>query len=302
MRDLVLALSLLAAASTASAQALPTTRIDVSGDGLVAHLFRPSAPGRYPGVLLVGGSDGGIGGQEMAELLAGRGIAAMALAYFGMPGLPEELDRIPLEYLDRGLDLLLARPDVDAERVGMGGVSKGGELALLVASRRPEIRAVAVFVPSGVVWQSITRTWAPTSSWSHGGTGLPFVPYGEAPRGSPIVDFYLNGLAQISPESLAAATIAVERINGPILLLSGKADNLWPSTRLSEMVVARLRAKGFRHAVEHVAYEDAGHSISSIRDSVTRLGGTEEGNRAAQLDARRRFLALFQEHLSGERR
>ncbi len=297
-RALTIAAVLAASAPHVTAQDEASAQLDVSGVGLVAHVVRPAAPGRYPAVLLVGGSGGGIDWQsQMARLLADRGVAAMALAYFRMPGLAEELERIPLEYIDQGLTLLRAQPYVDSTRVGIGGVSKGGELALLVASLRPEIRAVATFVPSGVVFQSITPTFGRSSSWSYRGQELPFVPYGEAPRGSPIVEYYRQGLAQISADSLEAATIKVDRINGPILLLSGRDDTLWPSTTLSDMVVDRLTAKGFPHAVEHIAYDDAGHLISSIRDSVTQRGGTEAGNRAAQLDARRRFLGFFQTHL-----
>lgn len=38
-------------------------------------------------------------------------------------------------------------------------------------------------------------------------------------------------------EDKAAASIAVEKINGPAMVISGTDDQLWPSTRLSEMVV-----------------------------------------------------------------
>jgi hypothetical protein len=64
------------------------------------------------------------------------------------------------------------------------------------------------------------------------------------------------------------------------------------------MVVSRLRAKGFGHPVDHVAYDDAGHLISSIRaDDVTRRGGTQAGNSFAQRDGQARFLAFFEKAL-----
>jgi dienelactone hydrolase len=296
---LVLALMLELLPPTAVAKTASVVRVDVCGVGRVAHLHRPAAPGRYPAVLLVGGSGGGIGWQDqMGELLARRGVVALALAYFGMPGLASELDRIPLEYVNHALTLLATHPAVDSTRVGIGGVSKGGELALLVASLQPMVRAVAVFVPSGLVFQGVTRNFASISSWSYRGQEIPYVPYGNAPQGSPIVEFYRTGVAGLDAEALEAATIKVEQINGPILMLSGREDNLWPSTPLSEGVVDRLRAKGFSHPVEHIAYENAGHLISSIRDSVTFRGGTEAGNRQAQLDGQRRFLEFFERALA----
>ncbi len=272
---------------------------DVSSAGLVARIHRPATPGPHPAVLLLGGSGGGIGWQdEMGALLAERGFVTLALAYFGMEGLPAELERIPLEYVEHGLTYLRLQPDVDSLRVGVGGVSKGGELALLLASMHDEIRAVAAFVPSGIVFQSVAEGFPKTGSWTRGGRELPFVPYGQVESPRAIGDFYVAGIEQADSALLAEATIPVERIAGPVLVLSGREDNLWPSTALGERVIERLEATGFPHPHEHVAYEDAGHIISSVRDEdVSRRGGTEEGNRRAQVDARRRFLEFFERHL-----
>jgi dienelactone hydrolase len=289
----VLALALMS--PRAAAQEIES--IDVGG-GLVAHLFRPAGEGPHPGVLLLGGSGGGIDWQdEMGEILARHGFETLALAYFGMEGLPRELEHIPLEYVEHGLTALRLQPDVDSLRLGVAGVSKGGELALLVASLHPEIRAVAAFVPSGVVFQSIAEGFPRTSSWSRGGREVPFVPYGQVadPRG--ILDFYVAGLQQADSSTVAAATIPVERINGPVLVLSGRGDNLWPSSRLGEMVIERLDRHRFPHEHTHIAYEDAGHLISNIREEdVSRRGGTEEGNRRAQVDAQQRFLDFWERH------
>jgi dienelactone hydrolase len=175
-------------------------------------------------------------------------------------------------------------------------VSKGGELALLIASRHPEIKAVAGFVPSGLVFQSVASGYPLTSSWTYQGKDLPFVPYGKVENPKSTAEIYRAGIEQAG--SLEAATIPVERIRGPILLLSGQSDNLWPSTLLSDMIVNRLHKKNFKYAVEHIAYPEAGHLISSIRtDDVTRRGGTAEGNRKAQIDGQRRFLDFFAKNL-----
>ncbi|MEO8027718.1 MAG: acyl-CoA thioester hydrolase/BAAT C-terminal domain-containing protein [Bryobacteraceae bacterium] len=277
----------------------PAAYLDVRDGGMVAHVYRPPGTGRAPAVLLLGGSGGGIGWQdEMAKLLGARGVVAMALAYYGMDNLPKQLERIPLEYFDHAIDWLARQDYVDPKKIAIGGVSKGSELALLVASRRPEICGVAAFAPSGLVFQSVAAGYPLTSSWSLKGKDVPFVPYGKVDNPKSTGDFYRAGIAQA--ESLDAATIPVEKIRGPILLLSGREDNLWPSTMLAERVVNRLREHGFQYPVEHVSYPDAGHLISSIRkDDVTRRGGTADGNTKAQLDGQRRFLEFFDKLVAG---
>ena len=61
--------------------------------------------------------------------------------------------------------------------------------------------------------------------------------------------------------ALAAAAIPVEKIGGPVLLVSGEEDQIWPAARLSEMVVGHLRANRHPFAYEHLRYEGAGHMI-----------------------------------------
>jgi len=71
-------------------------RIELRQGGLVANVFRPAKEARYPAVLVLGGSGGGLSActEEHAEALARRGMVAMDLAYFGMEGLASDLERL----------------------------------------------------------------------------------------------------------------------------------------------------------------------------------------------------------------
>ncbi|RPH43500.1 MAG: acyltransferase, partial [Burkholderiales bacterium] len=147
-------------------------RTSFDAPGRVGLLFEPASPGPNPAVLVVGGSDGGLAwSREVAGLLASHGFVALALAYFGAEGLPATLDRIPLEYFDAALDTLAALPSTDADRVGVFGASRGGELALLLGARCPRLRAVAAFMPSGVVWPAYPATGY--SAWTAEGRDWP---------------------------------------------------------------------------------------------------------------------------------
>ncbi len=295
---LVLLLALVVYSAPAESQSTGPKRVE--NGRLVANLHLPPGDGPFPGVLLVGGSGGGIDWQDqMGALLANQGYIALALAYFRMEGLPAELERIPLEYFDEALDYLASVDEIDDTRLGIVGVSKGGELALLLASRDPRLATTVAFVPSSVVFQSIAPEWPTTSSWTEDGQDVPFVPYliTENFRPDQLAIMYRESLDQPQAE---AAVIQVERIQGPVLLLSGKADSLWPSEYMAEQVIARLEANEFSYPYEHVAYDNAGHLISRITEETTRLGGTAEGNLTAQQDAQRRMLEFLAQHLEPE--
>jgi dienelactone hydrolase len=105
---------------------------------------------------------------------------------------------------------------------------------------------------------------------------------------------------------LDRATIAVERVNGPILIFSGESDAMWPSTALAEVAVARAREAGGRHPVEHIAYAHAGHGcvrvpgtaqpISARHPVIGKqmsLGGTRPGNAVASADAWARIIPFL---------
>ena len=302
---LAVVLAGLTRSSVAVSSQAPRSR-RVLGQPFVANLALPRAKAPYAGVLVVGGSGGGIAWQDYwSEILVRQGFAALALAYFGMEGLPKDLDEIPLEYFVGALEYLQRQPEIDRTRIGVLGLSRGGELALLLASHAPAIRAVVAFVPSSVIFQSAVSMEAgqkPRSSWTLYGRPLPFVPIQAGKAAEPLVNQFRRALEQ--RDHVTKATIPVERIRGPILLLSGKEDTTWPSTDMSEMIIRRLRERKFRFSYEHIAYEDAGHMIHQVRSDAVKRGGTEIGNRVAQHDAQRRTLAFLARALgaAGNRR
>ena len=129
--------------------------VEVRDDGLVGLLCLPAGAGPFPGVVVVGGSMGGLAGADTrAALLASRGIAALAVAYFGVEGRPPGLVEIPLEYLRQACIWLRAHRRVVPGRVGVFGSSRGAELALLLGAF-PEVGCVVAASPSCVVWSGV---------------------------------------------------------------------------------------------------------------------------------------------------
>jgi uncharacterized protein len=294
-------------ASPASASAsVDVVKTVIDEQGLVAELFVPQGAKKTPGMLVIGGSEGGIdSARRWGEPLAQRGYSVLSLAYFGAGKLPAQLEEIPLEYFKKAIDYLAAQPGVDPQRIGLLGASKGGEAALLIAAHYPQIKLVVAGVPSHVVWQSINfQTWALTSSWTLDGKPLAFVPYDNSKMfDGNIRSIYERSLLAEKPQVDAA--IAVERINGPVLLISAGEDKIWPSAEMAEHVMARLKASKFRFSYEHLTYPKAGHAILGTpvqaddprAAKLSQLGGTVQDNVAARNETWEKTLSFLDRSL-----
>jgi len=249
--------------------------------GLFGDLYEPAGEGKHPAVLVLGGSGGGLPPASGAPGgLASRGYVVFSLAYFGEEGLPRALEYIPLEYFDKAVTWLMSQPSVDPTRVAILGTSRGGELALILGSIMPRIKAVIAYVPSDVVYAGCCDR-----------------------RGIPA--WTIRGRA------LALAPIQVENIHGAILLISGRDDGVWPSSRMSEEIVARLQRNHFAFPYKHLTYDHAGHGIGRpftstmeinatrhpLTGRIIRLGGTPEGTARARADSWSQMLDFLKANL-----
>jgi dienelactone hydrolase len=262
--------------------------VEIRGD-VAGTFFSPTTlkGRRVPGVIVLPGSEGGVP-RPNAALVASHGYPTLALAYFGFEKLPGELERIPIETVDRAVAWLSTQPGVDPERIVLMGGSKGAELALLAASLNKRVSAVIAISPSSVVYEGIGSSKGQVSSWTYKGAELPFAPYVRSEKYAQsrrLIDLY-DPTFDGAPES---SRIAAEKISGPILLISGKADTLWPSARMADEIAGRLKSKGFKYEVNNLQFDDVGHHASGIPlrptgDSV-RLGGTARSIGHAQVEA-----------------
>ena len=299
--------------TTADVEVTPVTT-----NGLVAELFMPKdAVDRVP-VVALGGSEGGIwSGETFAMRLASLGHPTLALAYFGMEGLPSQLDDIPLEYFEKAFTWLEQQPGLRKGKVVVLGVSRGGELALQLGATFPNVAAVIAEAPSSVRWAGLAEDRS--AAWTFEGKALPFMP--EA-SGDPLVasvegpggktawalrPMFEARMTSASPAELAAARIAVENTQGPVLMLSGADDQMWPACEFAASALTRLQETGHhaKYGDESVCYPEAGHSIGSIGlpatdsmwapigASMYALGGTARGNARAGRQTDERIRAFL---------
>jgi dienelactone hydrolase len=244
-------------------------RTEIDSNGTVGVVFEPAGESDHF-VVMLGGSSGGIP-ERPARRLAEHGLTAFALGYHGAQGLPSALVEIPIESLERGIEVF-RHTYAWGRAVGLMGMSKGAELALVLAAHMGDaIGPVVAVAPSHVVWFGLNPPEADTdrrserSSWSLGGEPLPFLPCPEGvelvfnDRGLRTDGFF--DLSRHQREHVEAATIAVERSAGPILLLSGDDDHQWPAAPMAGEIVRRMVAHGRVDDVTNVLYPDAGHVL-----------------------------------------
>ena len=275
---------------------MQATGATVSGVSFDGEFYPPPGSPKKLGVLVLGGSDGGVPSRR-AKWIAGQGFPVLALAYFKTKRTPQYLDMIPLEYFDQPIEWLIKNKLTQGGRIVVIGESKGAELALLLAGRKPEISGVVAFVPSAVVFQGMPKDfWPPRSSWSYRGEPIPFVPYdlSDLPDPNNVLSIYRNSLKQ--QQAVRRALIPVSRINGPILLFSAADDRMWPSVAMSDMIMRTLRDQEFRYPCEHITYDHAGHTMTEYY----MMGGTEEGNRKARIDSTERMLLFLKKLAAGQ--
>jgi dienelactone hydrolase len=290
-------------------RASDTVRIEkIFKDDWAAYIHFPPAKGPLPVIITLGGSEGGLSFvTEEANRMAEEGFVVMRLGYFkySKSTMSQTLKELRVEKVLDAIDWLSQRPEVDSTRIGLLGISKGAELALVVASKSPRVKAVAAHVPSHVVWYGLgERIGLNTSSWTWQGTPMPFVPSAKPKSGwftKRIAEFYEAGLEK-HPDKIPAATIRVEQIAGPVLVSSGGADDIWPSALMAEAVVQRLKAHNFPHEVKHLHYPAAGHAVfgalpdKNDNEAMEKLafgGGTPIGNYEAREQSWQETMGFF---------
>ena len=225
--------------------------------------------GRKDKVLIVmSGSNGGIKlTRHAARFYHENGFPALALALVRTRQTPKDLSCVPVEYVENAIAWLQKQ---GFERIGVDGMSKGSEMALVAASMFPALSCVIARVPSYFVSEGLSGSGknkgpSGTSCWSYRGKELPYAPYRSRSfnllsvllkeKELHIISF--NRDKDVTPE----AFIPIEKIKAPILLLSSKHDEVWPSYESATLMEKKLTEIGFPFPHRHIAFEHMSHAM-----------------------------------------
>lgn len=226
--------------------------------GMVESILYLGDSEKQPLIVAFGGGGGGndwsrnyLKGKR--DSLIKKGYAVLAIGYFKSDGTPNSLDRISLDAIRDSILSIASHPKIDKSRILLLGGSRGGELALNLASRYDDFTGVIAMSTSNVSFPALTWS-ANTSSWMYKNQEVPYVPapfktIAPALKG----DLYAaHSMMLEDKEAAKKAEIEVEKINGPILILSGKDDDQWPASEMSDQIVNRLQQHNFKHYYSHI--------------------------------------------------
>ena len=219
-----------------------------------------------PGMVLVHGA--GIGDREF------YGPEAEAFARAGMVTLTYDRRSVGYSLTERSYSqladdaaaaaaVLRERPEVDSGQVGLWGLSEGGWVAPLAASRAPQTAFVIVVGASGVPPLRQT-SWAEANKAAHAGV------HGSLVRAGSRTSWRLISGMEMFPEPYYDPTRVLQELRLPVLGIWGAKDRVSPPVESMAVHRRALEEAGNRRYTLR-AFVDAEHTLRVTTDGFDYL-------------------------------
>lgn len=242
----------------------------------------------HEGVIIAFGGAEGQCEQWFGEYYSTLGYEVLCLYYFGQANQPKKLEEVPIEFFDEAL-CYLDHPD----DLTVYGVSKGAELALLLATHYECIDHLILNGPSSHIYPGTNPT---KSAWSYQGKPLEtaVIPLNAY---LPTIEFFLDLLVKkptgciksydailANQKDIDTGRIRVEDIdeNVDILMFAGTDDRMWASSTMANLIKEHRPIHTELILLEgagHVFYVD--HLLLETNGCVIYAGGTLKKNKDA---------------------
>lgn len=215
-------------------------------------------------IIFVSGSEGGLGtGKKMGAYYQALGYATLALGLFHTEHTNKSLSKVPIEYMERAIEWLKER---GYSKIVVDGISKGSEYVLYAATVIPDIMGVIARVSSYFISEGLAdKKPSGNSCWSYKGKEIPYTPYKMRKISKLKILFKekqfslmsMNRDKNVTEESV----ISVEKIHGPVLLISTSADTIWPCDTYTEKLIKRFSENHFPYEVRHFPFQYMSHFV-----------------------------------------
>ncbi len=266
---LLLAGVILAVTASAPPASAADSDVTFTNGGVTLHGTVVAPPGgtKLPGLVMVHGS--GAHSREdyrdQAEAFARQGIAT--LIYDKRTEGYSQFSRSYSTLADDALaavEALRKRPDVDPARVGVWGLSEGGWVAPLAASRSADVAFVVTLGANGVE-PSRQQAWAIENQLRHLGMAGSMVRMASSTMMRQLVG------GGVFPEAHYDPVPVLKSLRQPVLGLWGAKDVLTPPGE----AVRIFQASVARHTLR--VFPDAQHQLRRTTDGFDKLPGYAPG-------------------------
>lgn len=252
-------------------------------------LYAPTDNKTHPAVIILHGSEGGSLPyfKQDAQFLASHGYVVLAFCWYNclkdpITGAFSPLENVELRNTIKAIEWLKKLPAVGGKKVGLWGVSRGGEQAMIMGSLPDSIKildAIATHTPSDVIvngfnWSAMDRRcWVCTkfdlscfnsnddfNQWDWQNTHWN-PSCGQYPKFPGEMNAWLLDGTPLKVGSV----IEVEKFKKPIMITVGDQDQLWDykqSVRIAD------RLKSFSQPVELHIFSGEHHSFSDKNENI----------------------------------
>lgn len=227
-----------------------------------------------PLIVGLGGSEGGNAWasnrwKKTRDTFLEKGYAFLAIGYFGCKGTPKILDKIAVDEVYQAIALAKKQEKINGEKIAVVGGSRGADLALLLGSFYPDISCVVGMSSSHATFPGHTQEFT-TSCWTFKGKELPFIPVNEEAIPFLMKRDLRGTFEAMLKDSISEqkALINVEAINGPILLISAKKDEIIPAVEMGEKMIVKLKNSHFTYPYRHIILEGSHEEPTKHFDEI----------------------------------
>lgn len=269
--------ALLAAAIVVSSPvpaAAPAGDVSFASHGVTLHgtVVAPEGGGLAPGIVMVHGSGEHDRDDYRAEAEAFAKAGIATLIYDKRTEGYSLFERDYSVLADDALaavQALRSRPGVDPARVGVWGLSEGGWVAPLAASKSKDV-AFAVTVGANGVTPDRQQSWAFETYLRHGGVAGSMVDMVASTNMRTLAG------AGVFPEAGYDPVPVLEKVRQPVLGLWGELDRLTPPGEAVRIFRETLERTGNRQYTLKV-FPQAQHGLRRTTDGFDKLDGFAPG-------------------------
>ncbi|XP_078528033.1 acyl-coenzyme A amino acid N-acyltransferase 1-like isoform X1 [Lissotriton helveticus] len=275
-------------------------RIAIREGRVRGGLFLPPGDGPFPGVIDMFGGAGGLM-EFRSGLLASRGFATLALAYFAYDDLPDTLTEVDLEYFEEAADLLLKHPKVLGPTVGVVATCKGAEIALAMATFLKQVGAtICINGTNNINGMTLRYRDLCIKGPAYRMEFTHITDSGAVD----VHDAFVDPRAPEHQDSL----LPVERALGPILFIVAGDDRNYNSKLYADEALVRMKKNGKTNG-HLLFYPGAGHLIEPPGSPLCRIshlsnfpkplvwGGELEAHSRAQENSWKEIQRFLHHHL-----